>query len=152
MALQPSREQRILEQTPTKIRELCIIAMPTHASSSPPSFASTSSTEPENFKELRLRKRSRKHPRKQHQQQQVAKPKVKTTSPWTPSVTPPKQQTAHNIIEKRYRNNLNNKINVLRDSVPNLCSEGDSAESCEPKKLNKVRDVPGPLLFFRGGD
>lgn len=27
---------------------------------------------------------------------------------------------AHNIIEKRYRTNLNDKINTLRDSVPTL--------------------------------
>jgi hypothetical protein len=61
-----------------------------------------------------------------------------------------KHQTAHNVIEKRYRNNLNNKIAALRDSVPSLrtaakenCSDRDSAESDlggrnEPKKFNKV--------------
>ncbi|KAI9717620.1 MAG: hypothetical protein M1812_004565 [Candelaria pacifica] len=33
---------------------------------------------------------------------------------------PPVKKTAHNMIEKRYRTNLNDKINMLRDSVPSL--------------------------------
>ncbi|TEY71143.1 hypothetical protein BOTCAL_0100g00060 [Botryotinia calthae] len=33
---------------------------------------------------------------------------------------PAKKTTAHNMIEKRYRNNLNDKIAALRDSVPSL--------------------------------
>jgi hypothetical protein len=33
---------------------------------------------------------------------------------------PPVKQTAHNVIEKRYRTNLNDKIAALRDSVPSL--------------------------------
>ncbi|KAG9242995.1 helix-loop-helix DNA-binding domain-containing protein [Calycina marina] len=32
----------------------------------------------------------------------------------------PPKKTAHNMIEKRYRTNLNDKIAVLRDSVPSL--------------------------------
>jgi hypothetical protein len=32
----------------------------------------------------------------------------------------PVKKTAHNMIEKRYRNNLNDKIGALRDSVPSL--------------------------------
>lgn len=32
----------------------------------------------------------------------------------------PVKKTAHNMIEKRYRNNLNDKIAALRDSVPSL--------------------------------
>jgi hypothetical protein len=32
----------------------------------------------------------------------------------------PIKKTAHNMIEKRYRNNLNDKIAALRDSVPSL--------------------------------
>ena len=30
------------------------------------------------------------------------------------------KKTAHNMIEKRYRTNLNDKIAALRDSVPSL--------------------------------
>ncbi|KAG4030869.1 hypothetical protein MFRU_010g00040 [Monilinia fructicola] len=43
---------------------------------------------------------------------------------------PPIKKTAHNMIEKRYRTNLNDKIALLRDSVPSLrvmtrkCSRG----------------------------
>lgn len=33
---------------------------------------------------------------------------------------PPVKKTSHNVIEKRYRNNLNDKILELRDSVPSL--------------------------------
>ncbi|KAL3427954.1 helix-loop-helix DNA-binding domain-containing protein [Phlyctema vagabunda] len=33
---------------------------------------------------------------------------------------PPVKKTAHNMIEKRYRTNLNDKIAALRDSVPSL--------------------------------
>lgn len=33
---------------------------------------------------------------------------------------PVKKTTAHNMIEKRYRNNINDKIAELRDSVPSL--------------------------------
>lgn len=33
---------------------------------------------------------------------------------------PPQKKTSHNVIEKRYRNNLNDKITELRDCVPSL--------------------------------
>ena len=33
---------------------------------------------------------------------------------------PPGKKTAHNMIEKRYRTNLNDKIAMLRDAVPSL--------------------------------
>jgi hypothetical protein len=80
---------------------------------------------------------------KQPQKQQAAKPRAKSL--------PSKHHTAHNMIEKRYRNNLNTKIAALRDSVPSLriatkesCSDTESAESdlggkIERQKLNKVR-------------
>ena len=42
----------------------------------------------------------------------------------------PPKKTAHNMIEKRYRTNLNDKIAALRDSVPSLrvMSRGNGAE------------------------
>jgi len=42
----------------------------------------------------------------------------------------PVKKTAHNMIEKRYRTNLNDKIAALRDSVPSLriMSKGSRGE------------------------
>ncbi len=37
---------------------------------------------------------------------------------------PPMKKTSHNVIEKRYRNNLNDKIVELRNSVPSLRAVG----------------------------
>ncbi|KFY47298.1 hypothetical protein V494_00053 [Pseudogymnoascus sp. VKM F-4513 (FW-928)] len=41
-------------------------------------------------------------------------------TPETPPSRPPPKKTAHNMIEKRYRTNLNDKIAALRKSVPSL--------------------------------
>ncbi len=61
---------------------------------------------------------------------------------------PPVKKTAHNMIEKRYRTNLNDKIAALRDSVPSLrnAARGNEDEVDEEDldgltpahKLNKV--------------
>jgi len=60
-----------------------------------------------------------------------------------------KPQNAHNLIEKRYRNNLNCKINTLRDSIPSLRSakkeneesedgmDSNAVESRKTQKCNK---------------
>lgn len=82
---------------------------------------------------------------------------------------PPVKKTAHNMIEKRYRTNLNDKIAALRDSVPSLrvmtkSARGeDTTEDREDlqgltpaHKLNKVcgREWEIPLLLanFHEGD
>ncbi|KAK9450901.1 uncharacterized protein V1518DRAFT_412008 [Limtongia smithiae] len=61
-------------------------------------------------------------------------------------VTKPKK-TAHNMIEKRYRTNLNDKISALRDCVPSLrCAVGGNFDDDEEEldgltpanKLNKA--------------
>jgi hypothetical protein len=61
-----------------------------------------------------------------------------------------KPRNAHNLIEKRYRNNLNSKINTLRDSIPSLRSatkeneegedgmDSNAGESRRIQKCNKV--------------
>lgn len=76
----------------------------------------------------------------------------------------PVKKTAHNMIEKRYRTNLNDKIAALRDSVPSLrimtkSARGeDTTEDREElhgltpaHKLNKatVRSKPYPDAAFR---
>lgn len=59
----------------------------------------------------------------------------------------PANKTSHNVIEKRYRNNLNNKIVELRNSVPSLramgrANGGEQVEDLEgltpAHKLNKA--------------
>lgn len=61
-----------------------------------------------------------------------------------------KPNNAHNLIEKKYRNNLNNKIQALRDCIPSLHStvkeeggendmDSDAGESRKAQKCNKVR-------------
>lgn len=53
---------------------------------------------------------------------------------------PPIKKTAHNMIEKRYRTNLNDKIAALRDSVPSLrvmsrANHGNGDEEDDPEDL-----------------
>lgn len=66
------------------------------------------------------------------------------------------KKAAHNMIEKRYRTNLNDKIAALRDSVPSLramCKENsrreenqDETQSTAPAhKMNKVSLLSFPL-------
>ena len=43
-----------------------------------------------------------------------------SSNPPTRRQSAPVKKTAHNMIEKRYRTNLNDKIAALRDSVPSL--------------------------------
>jgi len=71
------------------------------------------------------------------------------------------KKTAHNMIEKRYRNNLNDKIAALRDAVPSLrvmcrnASEGDEddAEDLEglapAHKLNKATVLSKATEYIR---
>lgn len=75
----------------------------------------------------------------------------------------PIKKTAHNMIEKRYRTNLNDKIAALRDSVPSLRIMSKSArgeDTTEDReelqgltpahKLNKatVSGVPLPVVYM----
>jgi hypothetical protein len=57
---------------------------------------------------------------------------------------PPVKKTSHNVIEKRYRNNLNDKIIELRNSVPSLRAKGRAKDAEDldgltaAHKLNKA--------------
>ena len=76
--------------------------------------------------------------------------------PPTGNSSRPVKKTAHNMIEKRYRTNLNDKIAALRDSVPSLRimskknSRGEAQvhedlQGLTPAhKLNKVCSYPIP--------
>lgn len=64
-------------------------------------------------------------------------------------------RNTHNLIEKKYRTNLNNKIMCLRDRIPILSSssenedeESGSADNRRPLKCNKVSQAPTIFLFF----
>lgn len=73
----------------------------------------------------------------------------------------PPKKTAHNMIEKRYRNNLNDKIAALRDSVPSLrimsrangTEEDDDPEDLEgltpAHKLNKATVLSKATEYIR---
>jgi len=77
------------------------------------------------------------------------------------SKQPPIKKTAHNMIEKRYRTNLNDKIAALRDSVPSLRvmsrsgnnEEDDDAEDLEgltpAHKLNKATVLSKATEYIR---
>lgn len=62
---------------------------------------------------------------------------------------PPIKKTAHNMIEKRYRTNLNDKIALLRDSVPSLrvmtrkCSRGQEDGDEHINEDNEEEDLQG---------
>jgi len=88
-------------------------------------------------------------PSAQRTQKRKSSPSDDEDSP-PPSNARPVKKTAHNMIEKRYRTNLNDKIAALRDSVPSLRvmskkgSRGDRNEVEDLQgltpahKLNKV--------------
>jgi hypothetical protein len=125
--------------SPSEIQELYAAVMPTNSqgyelsdspSSPEPEGTSRSATQ---ILESKTRKKGKRN----------AKRKLSN------SKEAAKERATHNVIEKRYRSNLNSKIAELRDSVPSLCAveqnkaEGESAEDefsgySRPTKVNKV--------------
>jgi hypothetical protein len=99
--------------TPSQQEKLRNIAMPNHLhyQHSPDSTASvcktnTSSSSPEESGSANRKRKSSADVEEEEDDGEEDKPPVK--------------KTAHNMIEKRYRTNLNEKIAALRDSVPSL--------------------------------
>jgi hypothetical protein len=97
--------------TPAQQEKLRNIAMPQHlqyrTQHSPHSTASTKShsiSSPDGHEHSRKRKSSVEADDEEEDD----------------DLNPPVKKTAHNMIEKRYRTNLNDKIAALRDSVPSL--------------------------------
>jgi hypothetical protein len=128
--------------TPQQEAKLRDIAMPSRAEArSPPSPSSVSSPEPytDNWRKRKSRVEDDEDEEEAH------------SSPLSSSKRQPLiKKTAHNMIEKRYRTNLNDKIAALRDSVPALRvmrkrnSRGEEIEEdlqglTPAHKLNKVR-------------
>ncbi|TGZ81596.1 hypothetical protein EX30DRAFT_249864 [Ascodesmis nigricans] len=83
------------------------------------------------------------------------------TATSTPTTRKQPKKTAHNMIEKRYRTNLNDKIAALRDSVPSLrimagtskMGEDDEEEDLEglapAHKLNKATVLAKATEYIR---
>jgi hypothetical protein len=97
--------------TPAQQEKLRNIAMPQHlqyrTQHSPNSTVSTKShsiSSPDGHERSRKRKSSAEADEEEEEDDS----------------NPPVKKTAHNMIEKRYRTNLNDKIAALRDSVPSL--------------------------------
>ncbi|CZT50333.1 related to myc-type bHLH transcription factor [Rhynchosporium secalis] len=96
--------------TPAQQEKLRNIAMPQHLQyRSHNSPHSTTSTKSHSMSSPEPNDRSRKR-----------KSSVDVDDEEEDDSNPPVKKTAHNMIEKRYRTNLNDKIAALRDSVPSL--------------------------------
>ncbi|KAI9697822.1 MAG: hypothetical protein M1836_004498 [Candelina mexicana] len=122
---------------------------------SPASAARTNKSEsesPEPSPKFSSKKR-KSHPDQDHTESDLAPKGVRQ---------PPVKKTAHNMIEKRYRTNLNDKIAALRDSVPSLrhISRGstgnadeDDAEDLDglspAHKLNKATVLSKATEYIR---
>lgn len=101
--------------TPAQQEKLRNIAMPHHlqyrSQHSPNSTASTKSrsiSSPDN------------HDREERSRKRKSSAEADDDDDDDDGSNPPVKKTAHNMIEKRYRTNLNDKIAALRDSVPSL--------------------------------
>ncbi|KAK5114159.1 hypothetical protein LTR62_002729 [Meristemomyces frigidus] len=77
---------------------------------------------------------------------------------WQEGDEPPVKKTSHNVIEKRYRNNLNDKIVELRNAVPALramgrANKGEGNEDLEgltpAHKLNKATVMHKATEYIR---
>jgi hypothetical protein len=139
--------------TPAQQEKLRNIAMPQHLQyrthHSPNSTASTKShsiSSPDNHERSRKRKSSAEADEEEEDDDS----------------NPPVKKTAHNMIEKRYRTNLNDKIAALRDSVPSLrimtksargedtITDREELQGLTPAhKLNKATVSDGFCFFFR---
>jgi len=133
--------------TPAEESQLRAIAMPSLATAtiSRPSLStftrsSSSASSPEPSTRLQNR-RKRKNSIEEDEDEDMSDGEVTRSGK-------PLKKTAHNMIEKRYRTNLNDKIALLRDSVPSLrvASKGkgnsvkdEDLQGLTPAhKLNKV--------------
>lgn len=139
-ALSPRQQSRLIAQ-----------AMPSRSRACPSSPSSASSPEPER---CNGRKRKSTSYASEDEDEDNHSPQ-----PTSNGRHPPVKKTAHNMIEKRYRTNLNDKIAALRESVPSLRvitkrnSKGEEVvedlQGLTPAhKLNKVSSTPAAGSYF----
>jgi hypothetical protein len=101
-------------QQESKLRDIAMPNQQSQGSGYPNSHSSTSSPEPDqsttgSSNNRRKRKSSIDDEEEEEEEEEQRNGRH-----------PPVKKTAHNMIEKRYRTNLNDKIAALRDSVPSL--------------------------------
>ncbi|KAG0199823.1 hypothetical protein BGX28_006980 [Mortierella sp. GBA30] len=75
--------------------------------------------------------------------QALVTPPPAPTTPQGPQPTKQQKKVAHNAIERRYRNNINDRINDLKNVVPALCNiktkdEKDDDDDDEPQDADGV--------------
>jgi hypothetical protein len=144
-----SYANQLSPQQESKLRN---IAMPSQPYPGSPSSASS----PENSEQNHSRKRKSSVEEDEADQDQ----EEEESPPPANGRHPPVKKTAHNMIEKRYRTNLNDKIAALRDSVPSLrvmSKKGSRAEEMEDlqgltpaHKLNKVSAEHALMAYTYG--
>lgn len=78
-------------------------------------------------------------------------PSTTTTATGTKPALGPKK-TAHNMIEKRYRTNLNDKIAALRDSVPALRVMVHRLEHADDDQVNNSNNIMDEIKAEAGLD
>lgn len=64
-----------------------------------------------------------------------------------PSALCQSRKRGHNAIEKRYRTNLNDKINCLRQGVPSLCGTSHSADEADDSDAEGVDSKIGQQKY-----
>lgn len=128
---QPRMEHHTLSQA--EIFKLYAIAMPGLVSS--PESSNLATPSPVLSPEATFEAKSQPQKKSKVVRRQISKPKAKELSV--------RNTKSHNMIEKRYRTNLNDKIIALGKILPNINGDAISAENgpngeTEPQKLKKA--------------
>jgi hypothetical protein len=118
---------------PAETTALPSVELPIQSSTSPSPAATPRDITPPRG----MRSRKRKSPTPSDEEEDEAE------SPESPPPRPPLKKTAHNMIEKRYRTNLNDKIAALRQSVPSLRATEKSLSGKGKKLVEMIEDLDG---------
>lgn len=119
---------------PTQTTTLRSVEMPVQNSSSPsPAGSLLDSNSPRDMR-----------PRKRKSSPLTDEDDEEDETPESPP-RPPLKKTAHNMIEKRYRTNLNDKIAALKQSVPSLraTEKSLSGKGGNKKLADMIEDLDG---------